>query len=591
MPMVIKNNRSAIGTLNTLNRNSSALAKSLEKVSSGMKINGAADDASGYAISERMRVQIRGLDQANANAQNATSLMKVAEGAVSSTVDILRTLKEKAINAANDTNTDADRQTIQKELSQSIDQVDDNSQVTFNGKRLIDGSSDLPITTQEMIINALSTEWFENTLDLLEDSLGLSFRGEYAAVKEISVHFDERNSTAAAWVATTGPWRGKANSMSLHINMSFFSNLDPTNTANVNGSANGIALDRIIAHEMTHGIMASCIAGMGSLPATITEGLAELVRGDDDRLTGGLVGADPANVSGNVYAGGYVGLRYMAKQGGSNGQQVIKKFMHVLMSKGAGALDEAVSYATNGRFSSWNDVTTQFNNDQASASRANLLKYCGINLDNKDSGTITGQDAGGKYVKTDDDVVPEAGSTKFWYAPGGQYSIINGLTVNWKGHSTNFTTGARTERTTGWQAKAGNMAIQTGTKANQAIMIGFMDLSAEGLGLKAANARRTKLSIETQDKAKNAIRLLDQSIEKAIAQQTTIGALLSRMDYTSANLIEASENTYRSESAIRDADMAKEMTNYTKYNVLFQASQSMLAQANQNSSSVLGLLQ
>ena len=125
MAMVVKNNMSAVSTLNTLNKNSSALAKSLQKVSSGMKINSAADDASGYAISERMRVQIRGLDQANKNTQNGSSMMKVAEGAVSSTVDILKTLKEKAINAASDTNTDSDRQTIQKELNQSIDQIDE----------------------------------------------------------------------------------------------------------------------------------------------------------------------------------------------------------------------------------------------------------------------------------------------------------------------------------------------------------------------------------------------------------------------------------------------------------------------------------
>ena len=97
MSMVVKNNMSAVSTLNTLNKNSSALASSLKKVSSGMKINSAADDASGYAISERMRVQIRGLDQANQNTQNGTSMMKVAEGAVSSTVDILKTLKEKDV--------------------------------------------------------------------------------------------------------------------------------------------------------------------------------------------------------------------------------------------------------------------------------------------------------------------------------------------------------------------------------------------------------------------------------------------------------------------------------------------------------------
>ena len=117
MAMVVKNNMTAVNTLNILNKNSSALSKSLQKVSSGMKINSAADDASGYAISERMRVQIRSLDQANQNTQNGSSMMKVAEGAVSSTVEILKTLKEKAVNAANASNTDSDRQTIQKVIS------------------------------------------------------------------------------------------------------------------------------------------------------------------------------------------------------------------------------------------------------------------------------------------------------------------------------------------------------------------------------------------------------------------------------------------------------------------------------------------
>ena len=146
MALVVKNNMMAVNTLNTLNKNQSALSTSLKQVSSGMKINGAVDDASGYAISERMRVQIRSLDQDNQNTQNGNSMMKVAEGAVSSTVDILKTLKEKVINAANDTNTDDDRLTIQKELNQSVDQINDNANITFNGKYLVDGTHNQKVT-------------------------------------------------------------------------------------------------------------------------------------------------------------------------------------------------------------------------------------------------------------------------------------------------------------------------------------------------------------------------------------------------------------------------------------------------------------
>ena len=163
--MVVKNNMSAINTLNTLNKNHSALSKSLQKVSSGMRINSAADDASGYAISERMRVQIRSLDQDNRNTQNGNSMMKVAEGAVSSTVEILKTLKEKVINAANDTNTDSDRQQIQKELDQSIDQINDNANVTYNGKYLVDGSHNRRVSTSADTLEDVATHLTNESLD------------------------------------------------------------------------------------------------------------------------------------------------------------------------------------------------------------------------------------------------------------------------------------------------------------------------------------------------------------------------------------------------------------------------------------------
>ncbi len=140
MAMVVKNNMSAVNTLNTLNKNQSALSQSLQKVSSGMKINSAGDDASGMAISERMRVQVRSLDQDDKNTKNGTALLRTAEGAVQSTVEVLKTLKEKAINAANDTNTDEDRRLIQKEVDKLIDQIDENALTTYNGKYLIDGS-------------------------------------------------------------------------------------------------------------------------------------------------------------------------------------------------------------------------------------------------------------------------------------------------------------------------------------------------------------------------------------------------------------------------------------------------------------------
>ena len=142
MALSIKNNMSAKRTLNTLNRNKSALAKSLAKVSSGMRINSAGDDASGYSISERMRVRIRALDQDDRNTQNGRSLLKVAEGGIQQQIEILRSVKQKVIDAANDTNTDSDRQTIQKEIDQSYQQMEQIAyETTYNGRRLLVGDT------------------------------------------------------------------------------------------------------------------------------------------------------------------------------------------------------------------------------------------------------------------------------------------------------------------------------------------------------------------------------------------------------------------------------------------------------------------
>jgi flagellin len=139
------------------------------------------------------------------------------------------------------------------------------------------------------------------------------------------------------------------------------------------------------------------------------------------------------------------------------------------------------------------------------------------------------------------------------------------------------------------ESKDNSMVFQVGTKANQNIKVGLTDMRSNALGLKGTDGQT--LNVSTQTKANAAINVLDNAIQKALDQQTTIGSVESRLEYTSSNLTTASENVQSSESTIRDADMAKEMTNYTKNNVLLQAAQSMLAQANQSSSSVLSLLQ
>ena len=439
MAMVVKNNMSALSTLNTLNKNTKALSKSLRKVSSGMKINSAADDASGYAISERMRVQIRSLDQANSNAQNGGSMMKVAEGAVSSTVEILKTLKEKAVNAANDTNTDADRQTIQKELDQSIDQINDNANVTFNGQYLVDGSKNSKTTAT---CTALTNQ------SLAEDTASSTALTGLKARNGDSLNIQATDTITVSWVKD-----GKTYTASTKV-----------------GS---LTLD-------------------GALKA-MKDGNQELSQ--DISLSAGKNSFIAVDGSGNsVYT--------------ASGESSIS-----ITSKGAGI---------EGQISGFTISIT----DNTGAVR----KSANAALDAFDE-TLRAQNA-------------------------SEDNSIN---------------------------------LQIGTKANQTIKVGLTDMKAQALGLQGKN--NDTIQVGNQEQANAAINVLDSAIQKALDQQTTIGAVQSRLEYTQSNLTTASENVTAAESTIRDADMAKEMTEYTKNNVLMQAAQSMLAQANQSSSNVLSLLQ
>ncbi|AEO99733.1 flagellin N-terminal helical domain-containing protein [Heyndrickxia coagulans] len=174
--MIINHNIAALNTLNHLNAATNAQSKAMQKLSSGLRINGAADDAAGLAISEKMRSQIRGLDQATKNAQDATSLLQTAEGALNETHDILQRMRELAVQSSNDTNTDDDRQNIQSEMSQLESEIDRIGNTTqFNTKNLLDGSMGKAVT--EAVANENTSGIFkvkgETDTSLLSDTNAL----------------------------------------------------------------------------------------------------------------------------------------------------------------------------------------------------------------------------------------------------------------------------------------------------------------------------------------------------------------------------------------------------------------------------------
>ena len=429
----------AKNALNQLDKNDKALAKSLKKVASGMKINSAADDASGFSISEKMRVQINSLDQDYDNAQTGNSMLKVAEGGLQSSVDILRTLKEKVINAANDSNTDEDRATIQKELNQAVDQLDENAGVTYNGKTMLDGSKN-----NEVIAPGTRTTFVNENLDPSASSLTKLTDLKDSSGRSLEIKADSR-------IEISYVQQGETKTITL----------DPVaNTRLINLVAN-------------------------STPVENTTSLSAL-------QVFNPVGTDRTGSEVNTISG--------------NDALIINA-----MDPG---LDGQIAGLT-------------------------------FNVVEKD-GTIN---------KTAN-------------------SVLN-----------NFYEAIQAEEPSDDNA----LSFQIGTKSNQTVKIGFSDMRSTALGLRGNDG--TTLSIGTREKANAAISAVDLALEKVLRQQTTIGAVRSRLDYTASNITTASENTQASESVIRDANMAKEMTDYTKNNVITQAAQSMLAQANQNSSQVLQLLQ
>jgi flagellin len=197
--MRINHNISALNTYRQLTVNVTASSKSLEKLSSGYRINRAGDDAAGLAISEKMRGQIRGLEMASKNAQDGISLIQTAEGALNETHAILQRMRELAVQSATDTNTDDDRAELQKEVEQLLEEIDriaDNTE--FNTKKLLDGS----FKDAVFQIGANAGQTVELSIGKMDTAVGVSGSGAVEAGLEISGIDISTQSGASAAITT-----------------------------------------------------------------------------------------------------------------------------------------------------------------------------------------------------------------------------------------------------------------------------------------------------------------------------------------------------------------------------------------------------
>lgn len=408
--MVIQHNLTAMNANRMLNVTTSAQSKSAEKLSSGYKINRAADDAAGLSISEKMRKQIRGLTQASSNAQDGVSAVQTAEGALTEVHSMLQRMNELAVQSANGTNSQTDRKAIQDEIDQLTSEIDRVSETTkFNETYLLKGDS-----TKAAKANFMKSNY------AIKAGVKLYLEGE----------------------------------------------------ADTNKNLTGDALKKAIAS----------------------------------------------------------GAKIYTEEAGADKQD--KNTINKLAIKGSD-----YAYVTKLYDKKGNAVTAE----QIKAKQA-----------------ADGTDA------TKDGYFTSEGEKGVAVAAADAAAFTEGYDVN--------------------GAISFSLHVGADSAADNKIEVKIESMSAAGIGVKGLN-------VSTEDDATAAIDCISEAIQKVSSQRSTLGAAQNRLEHTIANLDNVVENTTSAESRIRDTDMAQEMVNYSKNNILAQAGQSMLAQANQSNQGVLSLLQ
>ncbi len=434
-----------------------------------------------------MREQIRSLNQANQNTQNDMAMMRTAEGAVANIVETLKTLKQKAIDSANDSNTDEDRRIMQKEVDQLLDQIDDNAIVTFNGKFLVNGN-------MSGISRMIGAVWI--------------CKGLYCP-EPIDTLYNLQNRTLTQLRDRDGK--------PLQI--------EEGDTFTISHVVNGNTYTRTeaVGNYTLRDILSNspyAYPGNGSYDVPYASYHNQQTP----------VNSNPGQPAGIIPIIGLTADQYIAGIEAPSGMNVVK-------AKDGGILI----------------VPNPSESAVAVTSVEKAYQLSGLNIIIRD---------GGGNVKQDATRALKFKCLQRGEGPSGESS--NGSVTN------------------------GAAVFHVGAGANQSMAMSLSDMRASALGLKSKNG--DTVSIKTRDDALGTLSALDNAIDGALDQLTSIGVIEARLEYTAANITTSTENVQNADSTNRDADMAKEMTNYTKDNILLQAAQAMLAQANQDASSVLGLL-
>ena len=547
--MRIQHNIAALNSYRNLTNNNSAVSKNLEKLSSGYRINRAGDDAAGLAISEKMRAQITGLETAQKNANDGISLVQTAEGALTEVHSMLNRMVELADQSANGTyQNEVDRENLQAEMDALKDEINRIADATnFNGINLLDGSlsgggniSDGVAVTNSKVVTASTT-----SADFTNGS--------------VQVAEGDKISYTVAWTDANG------DSKSATVELTAID-------ANTFQSADGSKYT---------------VTGAGTQKGEVQQMILDELK-KNSSLTSSF------DISKDTDA-----LKFTSIEAGSNGAKITA--LNMTSSKtnivgiGAGAIDEVVEGQDSYQILDFSKVTV---------------------VDGTGTTVPTAEDI--------NDAVFEIDGKKFIFAESGSTdanlkNVASDVTVI-KLNADTYTAAndaanvaASISRVTGMEfevAAANN--TNAGINQHDILYKGDIVLSSGGTGLTlqigdtaddfnqmtvsvgdmhTAALGIANIDISTQEGAKAAVDLIKDAINTVSSTRGDLGALQNRLEHTINNLSVTTENMTAAESRIRDVDMAEEMMAYTKNNILVQASQAMLAQANQIPQGVLQLLQ
>ena len=477
--MVVQHNMQAANANRMLNITSGAQSKSTEKLSSGYRINRAADDAAGLSISEKMRKQIRGLDKASSNAQDGVSSVQTAEGALTEVHSMLQRMNELATQAANGTNSTTDRSAIQDEMDQLTTEIDRVAETTkFNETYLLKGDNGT------------------KTINMKAHDAGLK----------------------------------------------------GTLTDNGDGTATFVMDELKVGDSVSIGGKNYTIGATADEAKTTFD---DKVKKKGDKLT---INGKSIEIVENYDNG----------QGADGNAKKAD-----LQSKGQYTLDDAKALIGEG-------TTIKF----ADGTSLKAMKGATDGIDDNDTSVITAKKA---YTLAQDELLKanQIGDTNN-DAKVGKDDAFASYTLTDASNTFKIHTG------TSNVAEKLSFSLHVGSDADMTnkITVGIETMNSSYLGIKGLNVNDDSGIAGTY-----AIDAISDALQKVSDQRSSLGAVQNRLEHTIDNLDNVVENTTSAESRIRDTDMAKEMVNYSKNNILAQAGQSMLAQANQSNQGVLSLLQ